>query len=272
MAEADSITANSKVIPVCFGMPRIQIPNNFDELLADARGKGLPASRSDYVCFEIRTPKGTIKASSYWGDVWECLGTVDALAAGGFLRPEWCPGLPGNNKTSQTVTFKDGKAWLIYGNRASSNLDLPHIVIKRASAKKFYVEVMVSDERKEWVSQEIKKHKQLCEERQEKKRHEKERQENQIKMRQKKEERYGKFYKSPSLFKDDSISRLKNSFDFYMEQLSGRDEFLEYGETTIWVDEQSMQDILCAGARLFEAIRAAKVVCRKKELHLSIVK
>jgi len=36
--------------------------------------------------------------------------------------------------------------------------------------------------------------------------------------------------------------------------------------------QQSMQDVLAAGARLVEAIRTAKVTCRRKEPHLSIVK
>jgi hypothetical protein len=255
MAEADSITTTPQDISGCFGMPKIQIPNNFDELLEDAKG---------YFYFEIRTPKGTVKAFSYRGDEWECLGTVDALAAGGFLRPEWCPGLPGNNKTRQTVIFKDGRAWLIYGNRASSNLDLPHIVIKRASAKKFYVELPATKEQQERLSQAI--------ERREQRAATKLKQKEQIKKRQDKEERYSEFHRSPSIFKDDASLFLKRIFNGAMEDLSGRYEFSEYGETTIWVDEGSMQDILSAGARLFEAIRAAKVVCRKKELHLSIVK
>lgn len=254
MADADSITTDSSVVSGCFRLPRIQIPNDIEEISESARG--------DFY-FEIRTHKGTIKATSYWGERWECLGTVDALEAAALLRPEWCPGLAGNNKTRQTVVFKDGMAWLIYGNRAGSNLKYPHIVIKRASANKFCVEVMVSKGQKEWLSPAVERRKQRAAT--------KLQQKNQIEKRHDKEEQYSKFYSSPSLFKDESIHFLKNIFNFSMERLSGKYEFSEYGEATIWIDEQSMQDVLFAGARLFEAVRAAKVVCRRKAPHLSVV-
>lgn len=79
-------------------------------------------------------------------------------------------------------------------------------------------------------------------------------------------------YSCPALFKDRVVFLANIHADVVMMQLSGEAELLEYGEKTILIDEQSMQDVLCACARLTEAIRAAKVVCRRKEPHLSIVK
>lgn len=79
-------------------------------------------------------------------------------------------------------------------------------------------------------------------------------------------------YSCLALFKDQAVFSANISLDIVTMRLSGKAEFSEYGETTIWIDEQSMQDVLCAGARLAEAIRAAKVVCRRKEPHLTLVK
>jgi hypothetical protein len=79
-------------------------------------------------------------------------------------------------------------------------------------------------------------------------------------------------YSSPALFKDRVMYTLNSYLGVTMRDLSGKYEFSEWGETTIWIEEQSMQDVLAAGARLVEAIRTAKVTCRRKEPHLSIVK
>lgn len=252
MARADSITSDSNVISGCFRLPKISVPKDIEE---DARG---------YFSFDIKTHKETIAVSSYSGDQWECSGTVSALEAGGFLRAEWCPGLPGNGKTRQTVLFETAGPKLVFGNKYRKAMGFPYIVIVRASKNKFIVKVRGTDEQKELLSQAIQKRDQrLANERQRKEK---------IEVWKKKEEQYSKYRHSPSLFKDESVSVLKKIFNFSMEQLSGKYEFSEYGETTIWLDEQSMQDVLCAGARLFEAVRAAKVVCRRKEPCLSIVK
>lgn len=252
MANADSITTDPSVISGCFRLPRISVPKDIEE---DAKG---------YFSFEIETHKGAITVSSYSGNKWECSGTISALEAGGFLQPEWCPGLPGNSKTRQTVLFEAAGTRLIFGNKNRKTMGAPYIVIVRASKNKFIVEVRGTDVHKELLSQAIQKRDQrLANERQRKE---------SIEKRKAKEEEYIKYYHSPSLFKDESVRILKHIFNFSMEQLSGKDEFVKYGEVTIWVDEQSMHDVLCAGARLFEAVRTAKVVCRKKEARLSIVK
>jgi len=79
-------------------------------------------------------------------------------------------------------------------------------------------------------------------------------------------------YFSSEIFKDRAIGTLNSFLRVTMNDLSGKYEFSEWGETTIWLEEQSMQDVIAAGARLVEAIRIAKVKCRSKESHLSIVK
>lgn len=79
-------------------------------------------------------------------------------------------------------------------------------------------------------------------------------------------------YSCPAIFKDRAIFSMKMCTDVVTMQLSGEAELLEYGEKTIWIDEQSMQDVLCAYARLTETIRVAKVICRRKEPHLALVK
>ena len=255
MATVDSITANSKVISGCFGMPRISMPKDVEEITENSR---------HCLYFEIETHKGAIKASSYSGTYWACLGTADALEAVGLLRPEWCPGLPGNGKTRQAVVFDADGARLVFKATYRKTKGLSYIVIQRASRNKFYVELQATKEQQEWIAPALERRTQRNAAKQQEK--------EQIEKRKAKEDEYKKFHHSPSLFKDDATKFLKRMFNHTAEILSGRDEFSEHGETTIWVDEQSMQDVLSAGARLFEAIRAAKVVCRRKESHLSIVR
>ena len=79
-------------------------------------------------------------------------------------------------------------------------------------------------------------------------------------------------YSSPALFKSSAISHLGNFIRLTANHLSGKHEFNTWGETTIWLDESSMREVLCAGARLIESIKAAKVKSRKQQPHLSIVK
>lgn len=255
MANTDSITANSNIISRRFGLPRISIPKDY-------------AETDGSITFKIKTYNGTIDISSRGRVKWECRGTVSALEAVGFLRADWCPGLPGNNKTRQTVLFEADGPQLVYGNRCGKIMASPFIVIERASTNNFIVEVRASEDQTELISQVHDKYWQRRKEGLQRAREIEEYAER----RNAKEGEYRRYYHSPSLFKDDSVEILKRIFNFSMEQLSGKYEFSEYGETTIWVDEQSMQEVLCAGARLFEAVRAAKVTCRRKEQRLSIVK
>lgn len=256
MANADSITTDPKIISGRFGLPKISIPEDITE---DANG---------YFSFIIETDKGAIVVSSYSGHKWVCSGTVYALEAGGFLRHEWCPGIPGNGKIRQTVLFEAAGPRLVFGNKNRKNMGSPFIVIVRASKNKFEVELMGTNKQIELLSLARQKRDQRgVAERQIKNQIEE-----QNERQYRKEEKYNKYHHSPSLFKDESVSILKTAFNCSMEQLSGKYEFTEYGESSIWLDEQSMQEVLSAGARMFEAVRNAKVICHKRAQHLSIVK
>lgn len=257
MADTDSIITNSNVISGCFRLPKVPIPANIVES-ADGR-----------ISFKIQTHNGEIDVTGYGRrSKWKCTGNVSALVTAGFIRAEWCPGLPGNNKIRQTVLFEADGPRMVYGNRRGATMSAPFIVITRVSANKFVVEVPTTKEQDGLISQAMERGIQRMQD--ERRREESNR--IQMKRRQDKDERYSRYYKSPSLFKDESVSILKDIFNFSMGQLSGKYEFSEYGETTMWIDEQSMQDVLCAGSRLFESIRVAKVVCRRKEPHLALVK
>jgi hypothetical protein len=128
MADANSSTAEQKVIFGSFGLPRIEMPEKVVETV------------DGDLSFEIETHSGTIAVSSLYRG-WVCRGSVSALAAGGLLRPEWVPGFPGNNKISQTVTFETDGPQLVSGNRRGKTLTAPYIVIRRASEHSYVVEV-----------------------------------------------------------------------------------------------------------------------------------
>lgn len=256
MANADSIITNSKVISGQFELPRVSMPK---DIVVGADGR---------IFFKIATNCGVIDVTSWGDNRFDCRGTASALEAGGILRSDWCPGLPGNNKTRQTVLFENRGARLIYGNRCGKIMAAPFIVIKRASISEFIVEVPTTKAQGELLSQARESGRQ----REKDNRRRNEQINEQAARRKEKEEQFRKYHHNPSIFKDDSVSILKIIFNSSMEQLSGKCEFLECGETTIWLDEQSMQEVLSAGARLFEAVRNAKVVCRNRVPHLSIVK
>ena len=250
MADKDYRTeTNHNVIGGCFKLPRIQVPKVFEE---DDWGA---------ISFGIKTSKGVIKVTSSGCQrgIWKCRGDIPSLVAGGFIQPDWCPGLHGNNKTRQTVVFKNDIPWLIYGNHRGTALPHPSIVIFRISKNKFEVEVLATKEQREIISQARKR----CDQRMLNERSIKEQQE---KIKQKSD-----IYSSPILFKNGATNLLKMCLEATIHYLNGRREFSEYSETTLWIDEQSAQDIVCAGERLIDAVRKAKVVCLNKKRHLSIV-
>lgn len=65
--------------------------------------------------FHIPTSVGTIKVETV-GYTFYCTGPADALVEHGLIKPEWLPGLPGNNKVSQRVAFGENGPSLIVGN------------------------------------------------------------------------------------------------------------------------------------------------------------
>ena len=220
------------------------------------------------ISFKIKTSKGGIKVTSsgYKRGIWKCRGDVPSLVAGGFIQPDWCPGLHGNNKTRQTVMFENDIPQLVYGNHRGTTLPHPNIVIIRVSKKKFEVEVLATKEQCEIISQSRARWDERC-------KNERLLKEQQEKLKQKEEKRKQKpdRYFSPIFFKNYAISFLNIGLIAAMKELRGEHEFSEYGEMTICIDEQSAQDILCASERLVDTIRKAKVIRCRKEPHLSII-
>ncbi len=134
MDESQPTTCNTKNAgSICpsWGMPRIEMPA---DVTMDDRG---------YIGFKLGTAEGPVHVRAYW-KTWECRGTVAALVAGGLLRPEWCPGLPGNNKTRQQVLFDSDGPRLLLGNTRGKKQQGAHITVCRISARSFMVEVLAT--------------------------------------------------------------------------------------------------------------------------------
>lgn len=84
-------------------MPAIMIP---DTMIRNGNG---------YPEFRIVTPHGPIEVEvGRCQELW-CVGTPEAVIGYGLTRPEWLPGLPGNNSTSQRVVFESEGPRLILG-------------------------------------------------------------------------------------------------------------------------------------------------------------
>ncbi len=65
--------------------------------------------------FFIDTPRGEIKVEvGRCRELW-CTGSPEAVIGYGLTRPEWLPGLPGNNPTAQRVVFDTDGPRLIVG-------------------------------------------------------------------------------------------------------------------------------------------------------------
>lgn len=257
MADKDYRTeTNANSIDIHFKLPRIEVPKLFAE---DEWGG---------ISFKIETSKGVIKATSSRrkGGVWMCRGDIPSLVAGGFIHPDWCPGLPGNNKTRQTVLFENNSPRLIYGNHRGTKLSDPYIVIIRVSKNKFVVEIPATEEQWELIKQADERWRQRMRDKEEVKR-----QEEQLKQKERRRKQKPETYSHPDYFKDSAISLLNVGLIAAMKELRGEHELSGYNEMTIWIDEQSAQDVLCAQERLIDSIRKAKIIRRKKDRHLSIV-
>lgn len=86
------------------GMPSVTIPN------------ALQRNRYGYPFFRIESPQGFIHVEvGRCQELW-CTGAPEAVIAYGLTRPEWLPGLPGNNPTAQRVVFEaDGPRLILSG-------------------------------------------------------------------------------------------------------------------------------------------------------------
>ncbi|MDQ1315836.1 MAG: hypothetical protein QG662_1945, partial [Pseudomonadota bacterium] len=116
------------------GVPRIVVPDI-----------GVTETESGRLAFTVQTPFEpiSIEASGCEHNTfWRCRGSAESLAAHGLLRLDWLPGLPGNNKTSQTVFFGGDGPELFRGNRRGGKFfDVEFITIKRVSSATYAVEV-----------------------------------------------------------------------------------------------------------------------------------
>lgn len=124
-------------------VPRIAVPDI-----------GVTESRYGLPAFTVRTLFGpiSVEASAYGNGLWCCRGRAESLAAHGLLRPDWLPGLPGNNKVSQTVFFGDDGPELFRGNRRGGRkFDVEFITIKRGSSTTFVVEVPATAEQSQTI-------------------------------------------------------------------------------------------------------------------------
>jgi hypothetical protein len=103
MADLHSSIQYLNVVSRPFGYPKITVPHDA------AMGP------NDPIAFLIHTPAGDLSVGGY--NHWRCVGSADALVSAGFIRSDWLPGLLGNNKTQQTITFEEGGPRLMLGNR-----------------------------------------------------------------------------------------------------------------------------------------------------------
>lgn len=110
------------------------------------------AQRNEYgwPVFSIQTTAGEIIVRCCYRYA-ACAGSIDALVAGGFMLPEWAPGLPGNNATRQTVVLSPDGPRLLIGNRRGSRITDPHITVIRVSRRSLGIEVPLTEEQKQLI-------------------------------------------------------------------------------------------------------------------------
>lgn len=113
------------VTKASFALPRIDVPENAKQ-----------ADNGDIV-FDIKTSAGDVSVSGFWR--WSCKGTIESLLICRLIRPEWLPGIAGNNKVRQTVVFDDGGQAILLGPHRGKKTKEPHIIINRVSKSLYEV-------------------------------------------------------------------------------------------------------------------------------------
>lgn len=108
-------------------------------------------NQHDWPSFVIETSSGLINCRTTWSNI-ECVGSVEALTAYGLLRQEWMPGLPGNNKTRQSVVFTDEGQALAVGRFARNQYSTPlqYLVVVRRG-KCVAIDIPITKDQKEWL-------------------------------------------------------------------------------------------------------------------------
>lgn len=118
MAKKQPITSSAEST---FSVPAIVVPDN--------------ASTDEYgIDFELGA--GLYKVDIHWRrdlEVWNFRGRPEAMLAHGLLRPEWMPGFPGNNITSQIVIFNEDGPSVIHGNLRGARKGKSWLKISRNS-------------------------------------------------------------------------------------------------------------------------------------------
>lgn len=139
MAAEKPITHCAETFGAPFGMPRVNIPGNAD------------AGDHNRIRFTLNTAVDPVRVESWGTRHWDCRGTVAALVAAGLLRPEWCPGIPGNCKSRQAVLFDSTGPRLLVGGHKGRPLKEAHITVCRYSARTFSVEIPMTPVQAEQV-------------------------------------------------------------------------------------------------------------------------
>lgn len=121
MAKNEPITSSPKST---FNPPAIVVPSN---------------AKTDIYGTDFELGVGLYKVKAHWGrdnEIWMLGGRPDAMLAHGLydlLRPEWMPGFPGNNVSSQIVVFKEDGPDIIRGNLKGARKGRSWLKISRQS-------------------------------------------------------------------------------------------------------------------------------------------
>ena len=126
-----------------FPMPKIELPQQLD----------VPEGNYSWPIFKIETAKGVVRITC-WPGSFDCFGTADALQEARLVSAEWLPGLPGNNKTRQTILFTENGPCLSIGKSPSycnsPTLRHSYICVIR-KGKKYSVEVATTSEQEKLI-------------------------------------------------------------------------------------------------------------------------
>ncbi len=128
--------------------------------IAKAHAITIPASarydgQTGSAHFDIATLRGKILIEAGRMNSLLCRGTPEAIIEFGLIEPDWLPGLPGRNATSQAVYFTDAGPVLPFGkNRTGERPKAPRIIVRALGALQLTVEVQIpiSDAQHETVA------------------------------------------------------------------------------------------------------------------------
>lgn len=133
MASAESSTVQPTPLGVPITtLPSIALPAGFQRATPTTVGEG----------------EHSIEILAWGCDEIAVCGTIEALVLHRLIQPEWLPGAPGNNSTSQTVLFGDDGPTLFRGNPAGRKFQESLIRISRRDSRRYTVRLPATDEQK----------------------------------------------------------------------------------------------------------------------------